>query len=200
MTFSRVVYRPPPHYPKSHPSLQVPHLNEPKSLCVFDFETSCFAVELLPENSHGVRSHVRLLDRDMRTTLNRAYTLRERTAFHATLSLVSHGYTQLGLVPQVFITEDEAMSSIADSKIQLGNHDYPYSLAGYVIGRGIPKVEYVPSVPYEGPEPGKEFNLTDKSLARPWTSDNMKSFSDALNRCIRKTLEAEGYWFKGMHL
>ena len=134
--------------------------------------TTCFMVGLHPRDARGMRSVVTLCADDMRSTLNRAYTLAETQALGAVLGLVAHCYADWGLLAQFEVADDEAQDlRYADVFATEGVFGVgfppkqPGALRGHVVGRGNPfAVPPVPGrvQPLGGPLPGRVFDMRGK--------------------------------------
>lgn len=170
-----------------------------------------FMIKVNMNDSRGFRTIVRLVTAnrtDMKSTLNRSYSLLEKQGLGLVSALVSHVYEKcFGLIPQVEILGNRA-HGLEDGKIVLGSKSEPLMLHSHCYGRGDPEHAYITELPHVklgGPRPGENFDLrgdvciesgTVTWRKRPWypqmSSCDVKKFSSILASHLRDVVEKQG--------
>ena len=136
---------------------------------------------LNPTDGNGYRSILKFFSEDKKqlTSLwNRLSTKDEYIVLFSVVPTICKQYSDLGLVPQVFMLGNNSQQMIDDNSV-LGNSNEPYFLHVHFYGRGNPQREYIPGLPLGGNPIGKDVNLRDK-----------KALSVADASTIRKSFES----------
>lgn len=145
-----------------------------------------------PTDMRGYRYIVVLYEEGkMMATLNREYTLRELSALHVVLTLVSHVGEKRGLIAQTVVAGNNSQTfERKTNRILLGNSKEPSILHGHGWWRGVIGVEYFPHAPLLGPSIGVEFHMKGDSKEQQkvsWTADALKSLTISLRYLLEET-------------
>lgn len=106
---------------------------------------------------------------------NRSFTSKECNALMTIVNRVIDDVKpyEIGMVPQIEMAANNAMSLTEDGVIQLGSDKEPFRLHAHIIFRGIQGKEHIPGVPYQGPQPGELFNMRDGKVK--WDPEKLKA-------------------------
>lgn len=152
-----------------------------------------FTIKMNPTDSRGYRCLVTLTAASSpRSVLNRAFSLLERQRLHAVLALVSHAYTQLGLIAQVEVAGNNSHSFDLATGITTIGASEPCSLHGHVIGRGTPSHFYVENIPLGGPPPGELFDM--RQPKQQWnTAEDVAQVATTIRKHLTALLLTEHF-------
>ncbi len=186
-------------YSSEHWSSQYPRMEDPQFIARLKVRGFFFAFYINPTDSRGYRSIVRLVNKDMLTTYNRAYTFEEKAALQLALSVLVEAYETLGLITQVEVAGNNSQSFDAGKgETFVGKPSEPSMLHGHVIGRGNPEFEYITGIKLGGPIPGALFNMRGNDpnsegneTKGKWSTENLKRAAHVIADKIKLILATE---------
>lgn len=186
----RLIYRNEILYDRDHWALATLTPADPIFVArVMSHETS-FVIILNPTDARGYRAVVALEDRDMASTLNRPFTLKERLGLNAVLATCQNIYEGFHLIAQAEVLGNNAhVFDPVLRKTLMGQEHEPAFLHGHVVGRGDPLHEYIPGVALRGPNPGEIFEHRGQKIR--WTAAEIEIVRGAL---------AEQFWLRRFEL
>lgn len=155
-----IIYYPVSEYKRDHWALQFPKPTDENFIVILKLDNVLINIKLNSSDARGYRTIVTIVAEDMASTLNRAYTNKEKRALQTVLGLVSEAYENAGCpIVQQQVAGNNSQSLTKDGKIQIGNAREPNMLHGHIIIRGNPKNAYIGNVILNGPEPNILFNM-----------------------------------------
>lgn len=90
---------------------------------------------------------------ELKTTINREFTIEEKNGLFAIASYLTNLYEKLNLFPQISFAGNKAMKVSKDNFIILCEAE-PLMLHLHILGRGITGKEYIKDIEYFAPEIG----------------------------------------------
>lgn len=186
-------------YPASHWALQPFSLEDNSVIALVKFKDSTYAISLHPFDKRGYRSIVRLIDNDnMASTFNRPFTPDETLGLSIITEMVTQAYQEVMPIAQSFKLGNNSQSlDMRHKRVMFGSEREPSILHAHVMGRGDPKMEYVPGVKLDGPDAGILFlfesydkSITGNEAQVPWQKGQQKTVSHALREALYPVISA----------
>jgi hypothetical protein len=198
-----VVYHDSEQYPLEHWALQYPDASQDFFIGIVEIRKVSMAIYLHPHDARGYWTIVRLVSQDLRSTLNRAFTLDERYALQIAMLLTAAAYEQAGCpITQMLVLGNNSQHLRDSGEIEFGNKNEPSMLHGHVICRGNPDVPYIAGVPLRSPAPGAVFNVHGKGTETwnnskvQWRQADMQAVALTMAQEIRKLVDEEKFEVK----
>jgi hypothetical protein len=187
-------------YPEGHFAQHTPVDGDNNFIATIKIFGVNIAIGLNNTDARGYRALVELVDDDMSSTFNRAYSDTERSALALALALLSSVYEDLGMAANTEIAGNNTQSLNKHGVLQIGNEKEPSLLHGHIIGRGNPKTCYINEVPLRGPEAGKLFNMRGdgedegNSSKVKWSGSEMESVADVLVQHLSEKINSSAHY------
>lgn len=171
-----IIFHPTSVYPVGHWALHCWSEADPEFIAHIEARGHLFAVFANPTDCRGLRVIVALADlNDMRSTLNRPYTVDEEEGLAVAASRVKWAFqTTFSVVAQLAILGNNAHHLDSAGALIAGSDSEPSVLHAHVVCRGDPAKIYAGDGPLLGPPLGTEFMFQGSKT--PWTHSHLVSF------------------------
>lgn len=149
-------------YKDGHWALHIPTIADKNFIATLKINGVKIGLKLNQTDARGYRGSACLMadsESKMVSTFNRDYSINEKLALNAALSIFAGAYENHGIIAQISIAGNNSQSVNPDGSVQIGNEKEPSLLHGHIIGRGNPETAYIGNVALKGPKAGSEMNL-----------------------------------------
>ena len=178
-------------------ALQPYTIDDPKVIALVYYGELEYVICLNPADKRGYRSVVRYINnRNMKSVINRPYTVQERAGLYLILQLVEEAYSTIVPIVQIAIAGNNVHTFEEKTEaIIIGKPDRPSFLHGHVWGRGNPHKLYIEGIALGGPKPGLIFDMMAKTPNEPGNETKVPWASDEMQKvvtCLRSEIEHLG--------
>jgi nicotinic acid mononucleotide adenylyltransferase len=152
-------------YPPDHWALQPFSLKDPHVIAMVEFAGHSYALYVNPTDKRGYRGIVRLIDNsDMAATFNREYTAQEKYGLALANLLAEACSSGVAAIVQFLKAGNRSQQYDAETKtLYVGNEVEPSLLHSHWWIRSIQGLPLLADVPFEGPQPGQNFDPFGKT-------------------------------------
>lgn len=153
-----------------------------------------FWIKINPTDKRGYRLIIQFVnEKDMKSTLNRQWTIEETSSLFQVASTFTKLYYDLNLIPQIYYAGNNSMELEKGKSVLIGKKE-PSMLHVHLLGRGNPDFEYLPGQKLKATFVGEEFNLkgtgdvakNEKKV--PWEESERIIFKSLLTEFIEKCI------------
>lgn len=163
-------------YPQTHWAMEPFTFDQPRVVALIDYKFNAYAFYLNPTDKRMFRGIVRLINNDdMNSTFNREYTDDENEGLYKVTQFVKKALSQNFPIVQVFEAGNNSQR-LVNGIVQIGHAGEPGLLHFHVVPRDDPEREYLSGIKLDGPEVGKNFDMTARTANEkgndkkvPWT-------------------------------